>query len=100
MTELVDIDESAADLEGPGGGVVLVPHPDSGPDARIEERPAVLGRRRHGTINELRRRFEVNERGQFVATKLFHSGGKSVAGRESGSRWHPGKMCRGAENRH
>ena len=54
----VEIDEPAADLEGADRRVVLVLDPQLGADPRRQQRPAILRGRRHGPMDERRRRLQ------------------------------------------
>ena len=57
----VEEHETAANLEGANGCLVLVLHPDVGARTHIEKRPAPLWRRRHRSIHDGRRRFEIRQ---------------------------------------
>jgi len=64
--DLVEIDETAADLEGADRRMVLVLDPQLGAEAARQQRPAILRGRRHHPMHE-RRRFlqcvEVDDHG-------------------------------------
>src|SRR6478672_2142886 len=57
--EIVHVDEPAPDLEGADGRVVLVLHPHLGPTALVQQRPTLLRRRRHRSVDDRCRGFEL-----------------------------------------
>jgi hypothetical protein len=62
----VEIDEPTADLECTDRRVVLVLHPASRPQPRLEQRPAVLWRRREAAGDQLRCGLQLRQRGEGV----------------------------------
>ena len=57
--QAIEVDEAAAHLEGADRRVVLVLHPDARAQPRVEQRPALLRRRRHGGVDDGRGRLEA-----------------------------------------
>ena len=51
-TQIVEIDETAAQFEGADRRVVLVLDPDLGTDPLSEQRPAILRGRRHDAVDQ------------------------------------------------
>ena len=68
VLELVNIDQSAAHLEGADRRVVLVLHPGLAPSAPGEQRPSILRRGRHGGVHNGGRVFDILQRQQHHAT--------------------------------
>ena len=62
--QLLDIDQPAACLEGPGRRMVLVLHDDVDTQRPAQQGPGIGGRRRHERAHDRRRLLEVVERKQ------------------------------------
>jgi hypothetical protein len=58
-TQAIEVDHPATDLERSDRRVVLVFDPDRTPTPLVEKRPALLRRRRHGRIDDLRGLLEI-----------------------------------------
>jgi hypothetical protein len=62
VLEVVNIDQSAAHLEGADRRVILMLHPDLAPGAPGEQWPGILRRGRHGGVDNGRRVFDILQR--------------------------------------
>ena len=73
-SEVIEVDEPAANLERPHRSVILVLDPDARSAARVEQRPALLRRWRHRRIHHTRRKLEISEAFNHVGGSLLAPG--------------------------